>query len=230
MIKLKIQKLLKTNFTVFLLFLPIILIYAAHFFYHDDAKKPSGFLQWENAIYLLSAKEYKNGDATVFYQYPLADSLDSPKVFFQPQTFVLGYLWKWTNINPGILISIFGLFFGFLTVKVVLQLFEKIVPDKKHTFLLTFLFLWGGGVLSIAGFFLHFTYFNSSGNLTDHLFFLDPGNGWWCLNFGRSLVYPFESYYHFLFILAVNQLLQKRITIVLLIMILLTLSHPYTSA
>ena len=208
--------------------LPIILLYAAHFFYADASHKPSGLMQWENALYMISAKEYVSGNATILYQYPLDDNQLSPKIFFQPQTFVLGHLWKWLAIDPGILLSVFGLIFTFLTCRVAVEIIDKVVAASNHKWLLSLLFCWGGGLLTLAGMMLHFFYFKS-GTLESHLFFLDPGNGWWCLNFGRSLMYPLEAYYHFLFLSAVLLAIQNKIMWMCAIIVLLSLSHPYTS-
>jgi len=209
--------------------LPIILFYGVHFFYHDANHKPSGLIQWENALYMHSAKEYKTGNAVIFYQYPLDDDPQSPKIFFQPQQFILGYLWKYFPLEPGIIISIFGLIFTLFTIRVSIEIISNTLPEKKHLVLTSFLFTWGGGILSLCGIVLHFVYFKNTGNLSDHIFFLDPGNGWWCLNFGRALVYPLEAYYHFLFMLIILSAMQKKFVRVALLIIVLTLSHPYSS-
>jgi hypothetical protein len=220
---------LKKNLFTLILLSPIIILYSAHFFCHDKDLKPSGFIQSEHAIYMLSAKEYRNNNAIIFSQYPLDITEDSPKVFFQPHIFFLGYLWKWTNLNPGVLISIFGIIFSFLTIRIVIEIIDTYTFNNLQKIISSILFVWGGGLLSLAGLLLHFTYFKSTGNIFTHLFFLDPGYGWWCLNFGRALIYPLEAYYHFIFVLSVLLLLKKKYFLVFGLMLLITLSHPYTS-
>jgi hypothetical protein len=221
--------LFKKNLFALLLLLPVLIFHFTHFFLHDKDMKPSGFIHPEHAIYMLSAKEYKDNNAAFLAQYPLDIDKRSPKVFFQPQVFILGYLWKWTNINPGILISLFGLLFSFLTIRTVLEIIDKYELTAAQKAISSVLFVWGGGLLAFAGLFLHFTYFKSTGNISNHLFFLDPGYGWWCLNFGRVFIYPFEAYYHFVFVLAIYYLAEKKYFPVFLLMLLITVSHPYTS-
>ena len=213
----------------FFLSIPIIFLYTLHFINHDSEHKPTGLIQWEHALYMIAAKEYKTGDATILYRYPLADDLHSPKVFFQPQTFITGYLWNWFPIDPGIILTIFGLIFTIFTTRVIIGIIETISPIGKYNKMLAILFTWGGGVLSICGLILHFTYFKGIGDLTDHVLLLDPSQGWWCLNFGRTLIYPFEAYYHCLFMLIILFVLRKQFRNAALIMVLLTISHPYTS-
>jgi hypothetical protein len=220
---------LKKNLFALLLLLPVLIFHFAHFFLHDKDMKPSGFIHPEHAVYMLSAKEYKDNNAVFFSQYPLDIAEASPKVFFQPQIFIIGYLWKWTNINPGILISLFGLLFSFLTVRTILEIIDKYTFTAAQKVISSVLFLWGGGLLAFTGFLLHFTYFKSTGDISSHVFFLDPGYGWWCLNFGRVFIYPFEAYYHFIFVLAIYLLIEKKYALVFALMLLITASHPYTS-
>lgn len=209
--------------------LPIIFFYGFHFFYHDANHQPSGLIQSEHSLYLISAKEYQTGNAVILYHYPLDDYLQSPKIFFQAPIFILGYLWKWLSINPGLLLAIFGLLFTFFTMRVVIEILHRILSEKKYLFIISVLFAWGGGILAISGIALHFLYFKGTSNISDHIFSLDPGSGWWCLNFGRSLIYPLEAFYHFVFVLAILFVLQKKFLWSASLMILLTLSHPYSS-
>ena len=207
---------------------PIFFIYAIHFFYHDAGHKPTGMIQWEHAFYMISAKEYQTGHATILYHYPLDDNPQSPKIFFQSQTIILGYLWKWLAIEPGVLLALFGLLFTILTLRIVVEIIDTILPFEKNKKLITLLFTWGGGILSFCGVLLHFFYFKT-GTLADHIFYLDFGDGWWCLNFGRSLIFPLEAYYHFLFVLGILFVLKKKFLPVALVMVTLSLSHPYTA-
>lgn len=212
-----------------LLSMPIFFLYLVHFTDHDAQHKPTGLIQWEHALYMIASKEYKTGNATILYRYPLVEDAQSPKVFFQPQTFVLGYLWKWIPTDPGYLLSFFGLLFTLLTLRVTIEIISIIIPDSKYQKIIALFFTWGGGILSICGLLLHITYFKGSGDFTDHVLLLDPSQGWWCLNFGRVLIYPFEAYYHFLFMLTILFVLRKKFICGALIMVLLTISHPYTS-
>lgn len=60
------------------------------------------------------------------------------------------------------------------------------------------------------------------------IFFLDPGSGWWGLNFGRSLFFSCEAYYHVLFLGVIYCLLKQKWAGVLAISTILSISHPFT--
>ena len=213
-----------------LLAIPVFYLYGMHFFFHDASLKPTGFVQWEHMLYMCSAKEYITGNAALFYEWPILNNFHSGPVFFQPQILLLGYLWKFTHASPGIIISAFGFVFALLTLRVIIAIIEKISPGGKYNKLATLLFCWGGGILSICGMVLHFIFFKGTiHNIADNVFFLDPANGSWCLNFGRTLIYPLEAYYHFLFVSCIWLILQRKFLKTFFVMLLLIVSHPYTS-
>ena len=140
------------------------------------------------------------------------------------------FLWKWLGSNPGALMAWFDFIFAVLTLRMVIEIIYSIIPQYKYKKLITFLFCWGGGILSASGILLHFIFFKGSiNNLSDNIFFLDPADGTWCLNFGRSLIYPLEAYYHFLFVSGIWLVLKRKFTAAFFLMLLLILSHPYTS-
>ena len=165
-----------------------------------------------------------------FYEWPVLNNFHDGHVFFQPQFLVLGYLWKWTGINPGSLLVLFDFIFAVLTLRIVIEIIYFIIPQYNYKKLITALFCWGGGILSVSGIVLHFIFFKGTlHNIADNIFFLDPANGSWCLNFGRSLIYPLEAYYHFLFVCCTWLALKRKFAVVFFLMLLLTISHPYTS-
>ena len=214
----------------FLLASPVFYLYGLHFLNYDSLHSPTGFIQWEHILYMCSSKEYATGNATFLYEWPVMNNYNNGKVFFQPQIFILGYLWKWINCQPGYIMAVFGLVFAVLTLRIVINIIDLVLPADKHKKLITILFCWGGGILSASGILLHFTFFNgSAANLSNHIFFLDPAGGSWCLNFGRSLIYPLEAYYHFLFAICILLVLKRNFPAVFLVMVLLIFSHPYTA-
>lgn len=214
----------------FLLATPVFYLYFLHYFNHDNHHLPQGFIQWEHIVYMMSAKEYVTGDAHFFYQWPIFNTLNAGHVFFQPQIFVLGYLWKWLQVDPGKLMMLFDFIFAILTLRMVVEIIYSLIPQYKYKKIITILFCWGGGLLSAAGIVLHFIFFKGSfNNISDHIFFLDPADGSWCLNFGRSLIYPLEAYYHFLFVSCIWFALKRKFGAVFLLILLLTVSHPYTA-
>ncbi|HWJ27422.1 MAG TPA: hypothetical protein VNS32_12830, partial [Flavisolibacter sp.] len=65
-------------------------------------------------------------------------------------------------------------------------------------------------------------------NAFDNSFILDPANGWWGLNLGRSLFFSCEAYYHVLFLGCIFYLLTRKWIKAFLLLVILTLSHPFT--
>ena len=111
-----------------LLITPVIFLYTLHWFYHDSNHQPTGFIQWEHMVYMLTAKEYFTGHAGFLYSWPILNDFQTTTVFFQPQNFVLGYAWKWLQWNPGTIITLFGFIFALLTAKKTIDLFDQILP------------------------------------------------------------------------------------------------------
>lgn len=212
-----------------LLTIPLLWLYGAHFFGHDAQHHPSGMLQSENTLYLIAAKTYQQGESVFAYRYPLDDSTNSPAIFFQVPQFLLGYAMKWIPIDPGILLCLFGLVFTVICFRWVIRILDEVFPGQRSVFWVGLLFTWGGGLLSVLGALIHLAVYRNTGLWNDHLFLLDPGDGWWCLNFGRSFIYPMEAFYHACFVGAIWQLLKRKYGTFLLLSLVLTFSHPYTS-
>ncbi len=96
---------------------------------------------------------------------------------------------------------------------------------NKYRTISIWLFAWGGGLLTLSGFFTQLLYGSST---VDSIFFLDPGSGWWGLNLGRSLFSSCEAYYHVLFLGVIYCLLKQKWAGVLTISAILSISHPFT--
>jgi hypothetical protein len=89
------------------------------------------------------------------------------------------------------------------------------------------LFAWGGGLLAIAGG-IGSLFMYPGESVLPHIFFLDPEAGWWGLNFGRSILFSCEAYYHALFLGIIYTLLQQRWLIALVLLFVISISHPFT--
>ena len=97
-----------------------------------------------------------------------------------------------------------------------------------QTFIAT-LFTWGGGLTALAG--LMGSAF-LPGYHTEHwidgIYQADPANGWWGLNWGRTLFIPLEAYYHFLFLLNIYFILKQKWAAAAGAALFLSISHPFT--
>ncbi|TMI89672.1 MAG: hypothetical protein E6H08_16145 [Bacteroidetes bacterium] len=187
-----------------------------------------GFLQYDNITYIAYAKQYSDADSSsLFYSNPFNDSKNYPNIYFQIQNFLFLFLY-WIGIPPGIVLICFTLVFSFITFKIIIQIFDHVLPNSKNRALLIILFAWGGGLLTMAGA-AGLKFIPIDGIDTwDRLFVLDPGSGWWGLNLGRSLIFSTEAYYHVLFFGGILCILKKKWKTAAVLALLIFLSHPYT--
>src|SRR3954451_9088771 len=184
-----------------LLFLPILVFYAGYLFNKTNELHPSGFIQYDNVGYAAYARQYLDASSTqLFYSNPFNDSPHYPAIYFQTQNLFLALMMK-AGISPGFSICIFSLIFCLLSIFMILKIYDTVYVNSPNRKLSIWLLVWGGGLLVLAG--LVTIPFQPPADLETHLFFLDPARGWWGLNFGRSLIFGVESYYHFLFFTSV---------------------------
>ena len=215
-----------------LLYLPVALFYIAHYSvpHQEPGLLPTGFIQYDQPYYMANARQYVDGSTDgLRYASPFSAQVDPDAIYFQPQTALLGWLWKITGADPGVLFVLFGVVFGLLCVRSCLRLLEHVLPSNTSwRSLIAVLFLWGGGLLFLVGY--GYGLIQGEGIRIGFLggFRFDPAGGWWFLNLGRNLIYPLEAYYHFLFFTMVLALLRKRFVLATVVAALLALSHPFT--
>lgn len=217
---------------VLLLYLPALVFQIAHYSAEQGNADAigTGFVQYDQAYYMANARQYVDGATDgIRYASPFSVEVEPPAIYFQPQVFVLGQLWRITGADPGILFSIFGIVFGLLCVRACLRVLDHVLPPgAQGRNLIQLLFVWGGGLLFLFGMAFGVLHGEGMGTALDNAFRFDPAGGWWFLNLGRNLIYPFEAYYHFLFFSIVLAILKKRHYTVVVIGALLAISHPFT--
>lgn len=185
---------------------------------------PTAFVQYDLAAYVANARQHFAQGFHLAYSNPYAP-YGSPHIYFEPQLFLIGLL-QWIGLSPDTALLIFGLAAAAFTSIVAGKLYQEWVGWQTTAQKLGFIcFFWGGGTLSLLG-----AVFGILGHtrLTTALFFFDPGDGWWMLNFGRNLVAPTEAYYHGLFLLAILLLIRKQFGWTLLVALVTSASHPFT--
>ncbi len=168
--------------------LPALLPLFLHFFYssviwQDHA---TGFIQYDQPYYMANAREYfDDGNISLTYKNPSDYRADAPKLYFQPQSFVLGLIHKYTQIHPMYLFVAFGWLFSLLTVRVAYSLLNEFLPLQNWTSHLVFvLFVWGGGLFTLAGFATILLKMSPDVSVYEYLTMYDPFQGWWFLNLG----------------------------------------------
>src|SRR6476661_10111812 len=107
-----------------ILFLPIILFYAGYLFNTAKGLHPSGFIQYDNVGYAAYAKQYLDASSThLLYSNPFNDSPHYPAIYFQTQNIFLALLME-AGIGPGFSICIFSLIFCFLSIFMILTIYD----------------------------------------------------------------------------------------------------------
>ncbi|MEX0921644.1 MAG: hypothetical protein WD489_05675 [Rhodovibrionaceae bacterium] len=205
---------------------PVILLYLAHYLLLPEGLFAHGFLQYDQPYYLANAREHFDAGFSLLYRLPFSPNYDSPALYFQPLSLVLGSILQLTKIDPGLLSVLSGLLFALLCIRLAIALYEMLfgLESFAQRFCLL-LFVWGGGLFTLGG----IAYMLWKGDSDPNkLLVLDPFGGWWFLNFGRNLVLGTEAFYHLLTFALLIALLRKRYVATALLCLLLSASHPYT--
>ena len=206
--------------------LPIYCLYAAHFLLPPEGMVATGFLHWDMPYYMANAREHFDHGFSLTYGLPFSPFDETPKIYAQPFTLVMGALHYLTGIEPGYLFAGFGLVMAILCCGLTAAIYDRLIglQGKLNAFGLVLL-MWGGGL---------FTLFSLSLGLDDgdpvlsQLLRFDPFNGNWFLNLGRNLAFSTEALYHALALAALLSVLVKRYGIALICLGALSASHPFT--
>jgi hypothetical protein len=210
-----------------LLLLPIYLVYLANLT-NTVGGTGTGFLHYDAPQYMAYARAYfSKGYFTLSYGLPFSPDPDTPRIYFQPTTLLLGILLKATRGDPGLLFATAGIIFALLCARIIIALSDEVVPCAGPVrWLMLLCLFWGGGLFTIAG----ATHSLLLGKLprADDLLYFDPVHGLWCLNLGRNLIYTLEAWYHMLFLGGIVFVLRQRYLWALVCAVLLSASHPYS--
>ena len=211
----------------FALTLPMVIFYLGYFFNHEPSLIPTGFIQYDNVSYIAYARQYLDNDHfNLLYSNPFNDSVGYPAIYFQPHTFIL-FLFIKAGLPVYLILPLFTLLCSFFCFRLIISIYDHLVPLGRNRTLSIWLFAWGGGLLTLAGI---FAAFRNPGNLNfpDSIFILDPAGGWWGLNLGRALFFSCEAYYHLLFLGGVLYILKQKWSQTLILSFILSISHPFT--
>lgn len=200
--------------------LPMLVFFAGYIFYHAEDIQPTGFIQYDNVSYVAYGKQYNDADEFhLQYSNPFNENNNYKPIYFQPQSLFFALLMK-AGVPPGWILIPFSILCSLICFLLILRIYDFLVPEKKFRTLNTWFFAWGGGLLTIAGFFTYYVLSRQEN--------IDPENGWWGLSLGRSLFFSCEAYYHALFLGCIYFLLKRKWIISIVLILLLSLSHPFT--
>lgn len=206
---------------------PILAFFLAYYFNAPANLHATGFIQYDNVSYVAYARQYLDANSFHFqYSNPFNDSDAFAPIYFQPQTLLFALLLK-LHVPALLILPLFTILSSFGCFLLLIRIYDHLQPAASHRKLHLLLLAWGGGILVIASIAYHYAA-HLPGSVRDHLFILDPENGWWGLNLGRSLFFTCEAYYHLLFLGSVLAVLKKRWLVSGVLTLLLSLSHPFT--
>lgn len=209
-----------------ILLLPLLLPGLAHFLLPGDGRVPTGFLQYDQASYMAMAREHFDQGFTLAYGLPFSPDPETPRVYLQPQSLVLGSLLTLTGLEPGVLFYGCGLLAALVFFRLAIALWrERVGADDGAAAIGATLLCWGGGLLALAGLAVSLA---EGGLEPEGIFRFDPLQGFWFLNPGRTAWYALEAYYHALAFGLLLALLRRRHGLALLLLALLSWSHPFT--
>ena len=184
---------------------------------------PTGFIEYDMPYYYAEGRAYFDRGFHLLYSNPYA-GYNSPAIYFQPQTFLLGLLHK-LGLTPGVSFNLFGLAAMFFAAAAAVLFYIEVVGVQTTAKKIGLLcFFWGGGIFTLWGvaralFRMH---------RFSAIWEVEPTYGWWMLNFGRNLVYPTEALYHGLFLFSLLALMRKRLALSLVLAAALCACHPFT--
>jgi hypothetical protein len=213
----------------FVLSIPLIFFILQQYFRHSAALTPTGFTVDENVLYMSYAHQYLDQDHfSLFYSNPFDGNPESPQIYFQPVNLLLAACMR-AGMDPGLCFSLFGIAMAVLCIYLGFKIIQHLLPGYKDQPLIATLFTWGGGLTAIAGLLGSFVLTGQQhAYWLDNIFLADTGNGWWGLNWGRTLFIPLEAYYHFLFLLNIYFILKQKWAAAACSALFLSISHPFT--
>lgn len=214
-------------FISIILALPLISFLIHRYTAHAPELIPTGFIQDDDVVYVSNARQHLEGKPSITYSNPFG-SPSSPSIYSQPYNFLLAFF-LYLNIQPGLALSLFGLCSAIACIFFLLKLVNYLYPNLPYRKIIFLLLIWGGGVTSLAGLIANQTLLKGSyPGFWEGIYMIDPGNGWWGMNFGRILIISMEAFYHLLFIAGVFLIIKHQWLWALLISFLLCWSHPFT--
>lgn len=199
-----------------LLTTPVIVLYASQYLLDRPGTVYTGFIQFDMAFYMASARQYLELPGTLLYANPYDWDPASPRIYFQPLMWLLGQLVRF-GMQPALALASIGLVATLASMSVLQLLLNayRRLPKRLDDWILV-LTAWGGGLFTI-------TYLVTGADL-------DPGYGFWMLNLGRNFIFPTEAVYHLLTLALFLAVLKHRLWWAAALGLLIAVSHPITGA
>lgn len=204
---------------------PPVSFYAAHYLGVGKSTDfvATGFLQYDLAYYAANGREIFERGNGFGYPNPYDNDEASPVIYYHWLPWLLGALMKATGFDPGALQLFLGAIGAIACSVVTYNMVEMRLGSAVATRLGFVLAMWGGGLLTLI-FVLGSVFVGNGGEVMGS----DLTEDWWCLNWGRNLVFPTEAVYHALMAGAWLAAMQGRRFAALACAAALAATHPFS--
>jgi hypothetical protein len=161
--------------------------------------------------------------------YPNAFDHDpaAPAIYFHWLISLIAFLTRGLGVDPGLALQLVGVLAGWVASRLMFSLVETLLHERRWIVPLYLSTMWGGGLLVAASIATNIVQGQAIGHA---VLAFDPGQGLWCLNFGRNLIMPTEAVYHALMIALWLSLLRGCWRAAAICLWLIVTTHPFTGA
>ncbi len=180
------------------------------FAHPPDGKVFLGYQQGDQKIYACLIRAAMQSPNGFTYAYPWDLSPNPPAIFFQLPITLMAWLARaFPTIPFHDLFDVFRVLFSaamFASLAVLIQIY---FPSRRMYWIVYSIVAMGGGIAWIAAICLYPSWpTEAKGSLLLAQWWLEDHYHWWFLNIFRNVFYPFEVFYHFLFLGMVVSLLR----------------------
>lgn len=205
--------------------LPFLAFPVAH--YVAFGAEATGLTTYDLPYYAANARALAERGEGGFYPNAFDPNPGAPAIYFHWLIAVLAFVTRGLGIDPGLALQVIGVTAGWTAARLMYSLVETLVQERRWLVPLYLSTMWGGGLL-VEGAVLKNV---ASGTAIEQsLLTFDPGQGLWCLNFGRNLILPTEAVYHALMIGLWLSILRGRFRAASICLWLIVTTHPFTGA
>lgn len=183
----------------------------------------TGFLQYDLAYYAANGREIFERGNGFGYPNPYDNDIASPVIYYHWLPWLLGVLMRSTGLDPGALQLFLGAIGAIACSIVTYKMVEMRIGSAARTKVGFVLAMWGGGLLTLL-FVMGSVITGNGGEVLGS----DLAEDWWCLNWGRNLVFPTEAVYHALMAGAWLAAMRGRRFVALACAAALAGTHPFS--
>lgn len=185
-----------------------------------------GLCQWEQVVYLATAREFVENGRLLFYPSPYAAEGDFPRVYSHLFQIIVGYAWKFTGISLTKIWWASRLVFGpimfYLGYQILKEFFEGTYLKIGYLML-----IFGGGLAYLHAFFGSLVF---GKGFIESWHLLEAPYDWWFTNLFRVTFYPLEIFVHILMFASILFFLRKQFAISAVFYFLTWWTHPLNGA